>query len=202
MPRAKQRTPELKDHLLEVAIATLSEEGISGFTTRRVAERAGTSVPAVYELFSDKAGLLRAMVFEGFRLLGAELETVPLTEDPLADLERLVPVFRSFCRSYPRLAQLMFARPFAELEPGPDEAAAGASVRAAFTGRIQRCVDAGLLTGDVADIAHVLLALAQGLAVQELGRWLGSSAPSIEQRWRLGVRSLLAGLRPTLPGDL
>ena len=57
MPRAKQRTPELRDRLLEVAIATLSEEGIARFTTRRVAERAGTSVPAVYELFDDKAGL-------------------------------------------------------------------------------------------------------------------------------------------------
>src|SRR6185503_5473701 len=65
MPRAKQRTPELRDRLLEVAIATLSEEGIARFTTRRVAERAGTSVPAVYELFDDKAGLVRAMFFEG-----------------------------------------------------------------------------------------------------------------------------------------
>jgi AcrR family transcriptional regulator len=73
MPRAKQRTPELRAHLLEVAIATLSEDGIVGLTTRRVAERAGTSMPAVYELFSNKAGLLRAMFFEGFRLLGAEL---------------------------------------------------------------------------------------------------------------------------------
>ena len=31
MPRAKQRTPELRDRLLEVAIATLSEEGIARF---------------------------------------------------------------------------------------------------------------------------------------------------------------------------
>jgi AcrR family transcriptional regulator len=53
MPRAKQRTPELRDRLLDVAITTLSEEGIARFTTRRVAERAGTSVPAVYELFDD-----------------------------------------------------------------------------------------------------------------------------------------------------
>lgn len=196
MPRAKQRTPALRDHLLEVAIATLSEEGIAGLTTRRLAERAGTSVPAVYELFTDKAGLLRAMYFEGFRLLGAELGQVATTSDPLADLEALVPVFRSFCRAYPRLAQLMFSRPIADLHPGPDELAAGASVREAFTGRIQRCVDAGLLAGDVADIAHVLLALAQGLAVQELGRWLGSSSPSVEQRWALGVRAVLAGLRP------
>jgi hypothetical protein len=39
-----------------------------------------------------------------------------------------------------------------------------------------------------------LLALAQGLAVQESGRWLGSG-PLIERRWKLGVTSLLAGLR-------
>ena len=70
MPRAKQRTPELRDRVLGVAITTLGEEGIARFTTRRVAERAGTSVPAVYELFDDKAGLVRAMFFEGFRLLG------------------------------------------------------------------------------------------------------------------------------------
>jgi AcrR family transcriptional regulator len=194
MPRAKQRTPELRDHLLAVAVATLSEDGMSGFTTRRVAERAGTSVPAVYELFADKAGLLRAMVFEGFRMLGTELATVPLTDDPMADLERLVPVFRQFCRAYPRLAQLMFSRPVADLDPKTEEVMAGASVREAFTGRIQRCVDAGLLAGDVTDIAHVLLALAQGLAVQELASWLGSG-PSVERRWRLGVRSLLTGLR-------
>src|SRR6185312_4759904 len=135
MPRAKQRTPELRDRLLEVAIATLSEEGIARFTTRRVAERAGTSVHAVYELFHDKAGLVRAMFFEGFRLLGGELAKVPVTADPVADLERLVPVFRLFCRAYPRLAQVMFSRPFADFEPGPEELAAGASVREVFVGR-------------------------------------------------------------------
>jgi AcrR family transcriptional regulator len=195
VPRAKQRTPELRARLLAVAVATLNQEGVARFTTRRVAERAGTSVPAVYELFDDKAGLVRAVFFEGFRMLGAELATVPATADPLADIEALVPVFRLFCRAYPRLAQVMFSRPFADFEPGADELAAGESVRGEFVGRIQRGVDAGLLAGDAVDIAHVLLALAQGLAVQEAGRWLGPPA-AIERRWRLGVRSLLAGFRP------
>jgi AcrR family transcriptional regulator len=196
MPRAKQRTPELREHLLAVAVATLNEEGVARFTTRRVAERAGTSVPAVYELFDDKAGLVRALFFEGFRLLGREVTAAPLSGDPLADLERLVPAFRSFCRSYPRLAQVMFSRPFADFEPGADETAAGAAVREEFVGRITRCLDAGVLAGDPTDIAHVLLALAQGLAVQEAGRWLGNSASSVERRWTLGVRSLLAGFAP------
>src|SRR3954452_22938376 len=124
MPRPKQRTPELRDRLLDVAIATLSEEGIARFTTRRVAERAGTSVPAVYELFDDKAGLVRAMFVEGFRLLGSELGEGAVTADPVADLGWLVPLFRLFCGAYPRLAQVMFTRPFAVFEPGPEELAA------------------------------------------------------------------------------
>lgn len=196
MPRPKQRTPELRAHVLEAAIATLSDEGISRFTTRRVAERAGTSLPAVYELFGDKAGLLRAMVFEAFRRLGAELTRVPLTDDPLADLEALVPVFRLFFRAYPRLTQLMFSRPFADLEPGPGDVAAGATMREAFTSRIQRCVDAGLLAGDVNDMAHVLLGLAQGVGAQELAGWLGPTSRDVERRWKLGVRAVLDGLRP------
>jgi hypothetical protein len=86
----------------------------------------------------------------------------------------------------------MFSRPFADFEPGADELAAGAAVREIFVGRIQRCVEAGLLGGNPTDVAHVLLALAQGLAVQEAGRWLGTSA-EIERRWRVGVTSVLDG---------
>jgi AcrR family transcriptional regulator len=74
MPRAKQRTPELRDRLLQVAVETLESEGVGGFTTRRVAEEAATSTPAVYELFGDKAGLVREVFFEGFRLLRLHLD--------------------------------------------------------------------------------------------------------------------------------
>ena len=193
MPRVKQRTPELRDKVLDVAVTTLNAHGISGFTTRRVAELAGTSVPAVYELFEDKAGLVRQVFFQGFRLLGRELATVPATDDPLADVVRLAPAFRRFCLERPGLARVMFTRPFADFDPGPPDVAAGAAVREVFIGRIQRCVDAGLLIGDPTDIAHVLLALVQGLAVQEGGRWLGSGAASVERRWRLGVTTLLRG---------
>jgi len=75
MPRAKQRTPELRDRVLDVAITTLGDEGIARFTTRRVAERAGTSVPAVYELFDDKEACFLAAfdsVVEVIEQLGSE----------------------------------------------------------------------------------------------------------------------------------
>ena len=57
MPRAKLRTPELRNRVLQVAVAMLAADGAGAFTARRVAEQAGTSTPAVYELFGDKAGL-------------------------------------------------------------------------------------------------------------------------------------------------
>ena len=45
-------------------------------------------MPAVYELFSDKDGLLRAVFFERFRRLGTELVAITETADALADLAR------------------------------------------------------------------------------------------------------------------
>ncbi|WP_328351334.1 TetR/AcrR family transcriptional regulator [Mycobacterium sp. NBC_00419] len=193
MPRVKQRTPELRDRVVDVAVATLCENGLSGFTTRRVAERAGTSVPAVYELFVDKDGLLRAVFVEGFHRLGRQLAGLPESADPLADLRAVTPVFRRFCLDYPPLARVMFSRPFQDLGPGPEEIGAAPTVREILVAKVQRCIDAGTLSGDPVDIAHVLLALAQGLAVQEAGRWLGTSATSVNRRWDVGVQAVLAG---------
>jgi hypothetical protein len=59
---------------------------------------------------------------------------------------------------------------------------------------VRRCIDAGTFTGDETDIAHVVLALARGMASQEAAGWLGTSRESVERRWELAIDSLLAGL--------
>src|ERR1019366_3079154 len=89
MPRAKQRTPELRDHVLSVAVELLVREGVAGFTTRSVARQAGTSTPAVYELFGDKRGMVREVFFEGFRLLRRHFENLANSADPRSDLLQL-----------------------------------------------------------------------------------------------------------------
>jgi AcrR family transcriptional regulator len=200
VPRAKQRTPELREHLLRVAVATLAAEGIAGFTTRKVARGAETSTPAVYELFGDKAGLVREVFFEGFRLLGERLERHDETDDPRADLIEVARVYRAFVRENPVLADVMFSRPFADFDPGRAELAAGATVREHVVARVRRCIEAGVISatrGDETDVAHVLVALAQGLAAQETAGWLGTSEESIDRRWDLAVAALLDGLIPS-----
>ncbi len=196
MARPKQRTPELRERVVAAAMAVLDAEGVAGLTARRVAVGAGTSTPAVYELFGDKAGVVREVFFRGFALLGARLSAVAETGDARADLVATVQSFRRFARANPVLAQVMFSRPFAEFDPGPDEAAAAAGARELVVARVRRAVDAGALAGDPVDIAHVLVALAQGLAAQEAARWLGRSKASADRRWALGVDAVLDGLRP------
>ena len=196
MPRPKLRTPALRERVLRAAVATLADDGVAGFTTRRVAHGAGTSIPAVYELFGDRAGLVREVFFEGFRQLRHRFDRLPDTGDPRADLLRTVDVFREFVRDNPMLADVMFSRPFTDFDPGPADLEAAGATRRFIVGRVRRCVDAGLLAGNETDIAHVLLALAQGLAAQETAGWLGSSRASVNRRWTLAFRAALDGFAP------
>jgi AcrR family transcriptional regulator len=199
VPRTKLRTPALRERVLDVAVATLAADGVAGFTTRKVAEAADTSLPAVYELFGDKAGLVRAVHAEGFVLLHRDLEEAGAPTEPRAAVVATMEVLRRFVRRNPVLAALMFSRPFADLDPGPEHLAAGAAVRELIVARVRRCVEAGIVEGDPTDVAHVLLALAQGLAAQETAGWLGTSVASRDRRWALAVRALLTGLEPAPP---
>jgi AcrR family transcriptional regulator len=201
MPRAKQRTPEMRERVLQAAMDMLARDGVAQFTTRRLAQRAGTSTPAVYELFGDKAGLVREVFFEGFRLLRQYLDQVRPSQDPRAELVLVIESLRSFAREHSVLADLMFSRPFADFDPGPAERRAGDEVRLFIVAAVRRCVRAGVLEGDEVDIAHVIVAMAQGLAGQETAGWLGTSQESRDRRWDLAVTALLDGLRPASGGE-
>jgi AcrR family transcriptional regulator len=193
MPRAKQRTPQLRDRVLAVAVDLLAEEGHAGLTTRSLAARADTSAPALYELFGDKSGVVRELYFEGFRLLSEELSALSDTSDPVADLWTLAAAYRRFVRVNRELAEVMFSRPFTDFSPGPDELAATSSVRLLIVGRVRRSIEAGRLRGDETDVAHVLVGLIQGMAFAEVAGRLGTSTESVERRWRLAIGTVLNG---------
>src|SRR5215813_6751594 len=114
MPRLKQRTNALRERGIASALAVLAEDGVAGLTTRNVARRAEASVPAIYEVFGDKGGLIREVFFEGFRMLGEDLSNAPPAEDPIEALRQLCQVFRRFVVANPVLAQIMFSRPFVD----------------------------------------------------------------------------------------
>jgi AcrR family transcriptional regulator len=193
MPKAKQRTPELGEQVLAAALRLLDREGATALTARRLAHEAGTSPAAVYELFGDKAGVVRAMFFSGFEQLGAALAQLEPGADPLEDLVALAQRYRGFILAHPALAAVMFSRPFARFDPAPEETAAGAAVRERIVAAVRRAIAAGDLRGDPTDVAHACVALVHGLAAAESSRRLGSTPQAVERRWDVAVRALLRG---------
>src|SRR5262249_34695440 len=125
MPRAKQRTPEMRERVLQAAFDMLASDGVAEFTTRRLAQRAGTSTPAVYELFGDKAGLVREVFFESFRLLRQYLDEVSPSQDPRGELISVIELLRMFPQKHPTPTDLVLSRPFAAFDPRPGDARAG-----------------------------------------------------------------------------
>ena len=200
MPRTKQRTPELRNRLLSIAVDILAEEGAAGLTARSLAARAETSAPALYELFGDKAGVVRELYFRGFQELSEQLAAPAETADPIADLWTTASAYRRFIRANRALAEVMFSRPFTDFSPGPDELAATSSVRVLIVSRVRRCIDLGRLHGDETDVAHVLVALLQGMAFAEAAGRLGTSTESVERRWRLAIGTVLNGFGARVSG--
>lgn len=196
MPRPKQRTDELRGRILETALEVLADDGPASVTTRRVAERAATSPPAIYELFDDKTGLIRALFFEGFRRLDATLQALATTGEPIADLVAMVDAFRRFALADAPLFDLMYGRSFESFTPSPEERKVGDRTRRHIVGTIDRCVAADRLVGDPKDMAHTLLATAVGLATQETDGWLGRTAAARDRRWRCAVDALVRGFGP------
>ena len=92
------RSTELVAAILEAATQVLAKEGITRFTTARVAEKAGVSVGAIYQYFPNKASIL-------FRLQVDEwMQTTRMLRNILEDagtphLERLRSLVHAFLRS-------------------------------------------------------------------------------------------------------
>ena len=188
------RTAGLREDLLRQAVAVLEDEGPVALRARRVASAAGTSTGALYELFGDKTGLVRAIFYEGFRMLANQLESVAITEDARAGVMALLGASRAFALEHPMLFEVMYARPFGEFDPTPNDSRVGRGLYDLVVRQVKRWLaEAGAET-DPIDAAHTLIALNRGLIATELAGLLGRSRSSRERRWHLALQAQLDGL--------
>ncbi|GAA2426585.1 TetR/AcrR family transcriptional regulator [Actinomadura vinacea] len=185
---------ELRRELVDAGGRLLAAAGPSALTTRRVAEQAGVSTTAVYNLFGDKGGLVREMFLAGFERLAAAFAAVPRTDDAVADLLALGHAYRANALANPHLFQLMFGRPVPEFQP---DAETGALIRPTFDTLVAaaaRCVQEGAFApAEPYDLAVRLNALAHGLASLELRGALGD-AEEARRHWDGAFDSMVRGL--------
>ena len=102
--------------------------------------------------------------------------------------------FRRFALAHPALYEVMFSRPFAEFDLGPDDLDAVSTVHRCVMDRIGALGGPSWSPARRKDAALALSAVMQGLAGMELAGILGSGTPSRERRWRVTVLSTVRGL--------
>jgi AcrR family transcriptional regulator len=190
---ARTADPAVRVALIETAARLLAAEGLGALSLRRVARQVGTSTTAVYTHFGSKDDLVAEIVREAFTRLGADLAAVPRTDDPVADLLGAGHAYRRNALANPDLYRVMFDRnPIDLADPtGTDGGDVGLSAFEALADAVARCVDAGVLAGDPAQLALRIWAAAHGTVSLELAGFLGDGGEAV---FLATTAAVLAGL--------
>jgi AcrR family transcriptional regulator len=100
----------LKEALVEAALALIAEKGPSGFTFAEAARSAGVSPAAPYRHFRDREELLANVALRGFDQFGVALNAAwdDGRPDTPAAFDRLGKAYLAFARSEPALYAAMF----------------------------------------------------------------------------------------------
>jgi AcrR family transcriptional regulator len=195
MGRPKEHGAQTRAALLAAAAELLHAEGPNAVSVRRVAAAVGTSTRAVYSLFDDKDGMLRALSVDVAETMRRHHESVPAQDDPIAEILSLALAYRAAALEKPKLYDLFFGT----VSPGASQAdPLFALVYRSFE-RVLRVVRRGIASGTFPgrtefDIGRSLFALVHGLASLELRGVLGDDAAAIGV-WRQAVSATLAGLQ-------
>jgi AcrR family transcriptional regulator len=201
MGRPREHGAATRQALLDAAEQLIDEHGPDAASVRAVADAVGTTTRAVYSVFGSKDGLLAALATRLFETLGAAIDAVPVTDDPVADVvEVSLRGFRRTALEHPSLYSLVFLRIVPELElEDPAYMAAGAASFDRLEARVTR-VDLG--DGRrVRDAAWSVHALTEGLASMEVrGGMLDPT--TAEAVWRDAITALLRGFATTPPPDV
>ncbi len=133
----------LKEALIEAALALIAEKGPGGLTFADAARAAGVSPAAPYRHFRDREALLADVAQRGFRLLGEALTKAwqDGRPDPTQALHRVGRAYLGFARGEPAYYAAMF-------ESGVDIGADPAlrSVAEAAFGAVRTAVEAVVAT--------------------------------------------------------
>ena len=193
MGRPRRHDEHTADALLRAAERIVESDGVEALTVRHLAETVGTTTRAVYTTFGSKEGLVVALGRRAFELLGTEIEALPVTDDPAADLVGAgVTVFRPFALDHPALFSVGVQRVLPDRALAADFRGAQADALAGLERRVERVREAGLLgERTVYEGAHAFHALCEGLAAMELRSPRGGADQ--EQVWRGALTALVRG---------
>jgi AcrR family transcriptional regulator len=161
-------TDETGDAILRAASELLSAEGPGALSVRRIAAAAGCSTMGLYSRFGGKDGVIDELFAEGFEHFRSAIDSIPRTGDALADLRACALSYRATALTYSTHYMVMFGGAVPGFEPSPANHVVAQDSFQLLVGRVQRCIDEGLFTGDASAFAEILWGAMHGMVMLEL----------------------------------
>jgi AcrR family transcriptional regulator len=162
---------DLRQSLIDAAIALIHEEGISDLSLRQVARRVGVSHNAPYRHFEDKEALLAAVAEQGFQSLRVAMETAR-QDIPIDSFERLEAIgiaYVHFALAQPFHYRLMFGDYRCNLSKYAALAEAAQQSFMVLVNTIQEGQSAGIFrSADPVNMARVAWSLVHGQSMLAL----------------------------------
>ncbi len=166
-PKAPYHHGDLKNTLIDVALAHIARSGVSSLSLREVAREAGVSHSAAYRHFANKEDLLVAIAEQGFRQLGETLGAAARAHagDPAGALQAAGVAYVEFAVSHPEHLQIMFGGSIADANDYPSLVAATDETYGALSQMVAQASKSGQLrSGDNRMIALTCWATVHGLS--------------------------------------
>lgn len=110
------RIADLRARGVDAAMELVAELGEEGLTMRGLARRLGVSTTAMYQIFDNKAAIVRAIRLRGIERLDDALAPAFALDDPLDRIREMSRRYVAFARSAPWLYRTLFTS-----EPLPPE---------------------------------------------------------------------------------
>ena len=157
---------DLKQALVDAGVKVLKEEGVKGFSVRKVAKRIGVSHTACYRHYRDKDTLLAAIAEQGFILLyeKIKLATDYVPVESFAQIYKATEAYLIFGIEHKEYLDVMFG--IISHEPHPRLAESAGQAFQQLVQLIEACNEVGLLKEDSSvELAFALWPMLHGLTL-------------------------------------
>ena len=108
------------EEIVAAGRSLVASGGVEALTMQAVAALVGVRAPSLYKRVRDRSALVRLVVEDALRELGATMDAAADTGDPAGDLRALATEFRAFAHAQPNLFGLLFVSTADRSAPDPD----------------------------------------------------------------------------------
>lgn len=186
-----------RDRILTCACDLYLEDGLEGFSMRKLARSVGVTAPALYRYYESKERVLLDVVGEAYRRLTEYLYEALKGRTPEERFRMAGDGYLSFALENVRMYEVLFAFPdligMAEGQPAVEDQAC--ALGQFWNDRVRECMDAGILrTTDPDHVGQTLWAHAHGLISLYLQGMIPVDAEGFREMYHASSRRLLLGL--------